>query len=209
MKTKSDASTCTRDDIDLVLPESEQPINKQQFITKVDIERQESTALSYTIEEEKESNCPESDQSPKLSNNTEGIENRAFLVDEEETRTVTVSSETSECKSSPTELKNEHPLVDTSPSLTSYSGGSSDEDSDVSTTIIDGKRAISLSNFGKYAAQQQKQLGPRLMGPTFGYSMASAGFRSAGFQKWVPFFHTIPPLNVGLFLNTNLNMSEL
>lgn len=32
-----------------------------------------------------------------------------------------------------------------------------DGDSDVSTTIIDGKRAISLSNFAKFAAQQQKE----------------------------------------------------
>ena len=30
-----------------------------------------------------------------------------------------------------------------------------DEESDVSATIIDGKRAISLNNFGKFAAQQQ------------------------------------------------------
>ncbi|CAG2101105.1 unnamed protein product [Medioppia subpectinata] len=35
--------------------------------------------------------------------------------------------------------------------------GEDDGDSDVSTTIIDGKRAISLHNFGKYAAQQQQR----------------------------------------------------
>lgn len=33
------------------------------------------------------------------------------------------------------------------------------EDSDVSTTIIDGKRAISLHNFGKFTAQQQLKRG--------------------------------------------------
>ena len=38
-----------------------------------------------------------------------------------------------------------------------YQRGDDDEDSDVSTTIIDGKRAISLHNFGKFAAQQQRE----------------------------------------------------
>ena len=38
-----------------------------------------------------------------------------------------------------------------------YQRGDEDEDSDVSTTIIDGKRAISLHNFGKFAAQQQRE----------------------------------------------------
>jgi len=38
-----------------------------------------------------------------------------------------------------------------------YEKGDDDEDSDVSTTIIDGKRAISLHNFGKFAAQQQQR----------------------------------------------------
>ena len=34
---------------------------------------------------------------------------------------------------------------------------SSGEDSEVTTTIIDGKRAVSLHNFGKFAEQQQRQ----------------------------------------------------
>jgi CRISPR/Cas system-associated protein Cas7 (RAMP superfamily) len=38
-----------------------------------------------------------------------------------------------------------------------YEKGDEDDDSDVSTTIIDGKRAISLHNFGKFAAQQQQR----------------------------------------------------
>lgn len=64
------------------------------------------------------------------------------------------------------------------------------EESDVSTTIIDGKRAISLSNFGKYAAQQQRRQGRGSIGggpldqavpqgAIFGYPIASAGFRNA------------------------------
>lgn len=35
---------------------------------------------------------------------------------------------------------------------------SSSEDSEVTTTIIDGKRAVSIHNFGKFADQQQRQL---------------------------------------------------
>lgn len=35
--------------------------------------------------------------------------------------------------------------------------GDDDEDSDVSTTIIDGKRAVSLHNFGKFEAQQKRE----------------------------------------------------
>ncbi|KPM11770.1 hypothetical protein QR98_0103450 [Sarcoptes scabiei] len=53
-----------------------------------------------------------------------------------------------------------------------------DELSDVSTTIIDGKRAISLSNFGKYAEREGFELYHRNSQPTFGYPMASAGFRA-------------------------------
>ncbi|OTF79185.1 hypothetical protein BLA29_013931 [Euroglyphus maynei] len=55
-----------------------------------------------------------------------------------------------------------------------------DNESDVSTTIIDGKRAISLSNFGKFTEQREKREGGGgfMMGPTFGYPLASAGFRA-------------------------------
>ena len=63
---------------------------------------------------------------------------------------------------------------------------SGSEESDVSTTYIDGKQAVSLSNFSKFTEQQQRKeskanggiLHPARMGPTFGYQMASAGFRS-------------------------------
>lgn len=41
---------------------------------------------------------------------------------------------------------------------TSTISSSSSEDSEVTTTIIDGKRAVSLHNFGKFAEQQQRQL---------------------------------------------------
>lgn len=56
-----------------------------------------------------------------------------------------------------------------------------ENESDVSTTIIDGKRAISLSNFGKFAEQLEKRESsihnrPVIVGPTFGYPMASAGY---------------------------------
>lgn len=62
-----------------------------------------------------------------------------------------------------------------------------ENESDVSTTIIDGKRAISLSNFGKFAEQLEKRETnihnrPVINGPTFGYPLASAGYmKNAGF----------------------------
>ncbi|KAH9516001.1 hypothetical protein DERF_006766 [Dermatophagoides farinae] len=57
-----------------------------------------------------------------------------------------------------------------------------ENESDVSTTMIDGKRAISLSNFGKYTEQREKREGlfnrSSMIGPTFGHPLASAGFRA-------------------------------
>lgn len=47
-----------------------------------------------------------------------------------------------------------------------YQKGDEDEDSDVSTTIIDGKRAVSLHNFGKFAAQQQQRENKQQIDPT-------------------------------------------
>jgi len=127
-----------------------------------------------------------------------GIENQAYKIDEDEPELeskfegsrVIDSEQVNSAKSVPNDqlvmgAKSAHatnllssPVI-SSPSLSISSAASSDgDDSDVSTTIIDGKRAISLSNFGKFAAQQQKREGHRPMGPTFGHPMASAGFRA-------------------------------
>ncbi|KAJ6225471.1 hypothetical protein RDWZM_004016 [Blomia tropicalis] len=191
-KTKSDASTCTRDEIDFDMnDECEKMPNKQTFVTTVEIEHNNNLVPAHyaidPIDQDNNNHVVEEADPLQMKTGT-GIENAAYQVDDHddgdgggggggqpqlETIVPNVMNDNLR-QASPTSTK-----TSSSVSLSSSSSGtSSDEgESDVSTTIIDGKRAISLSNFGKYAAQQQKKDGHRPMGPMFGHPMASAGFR--------------------------------
>lgn len=192
MKTKSDASTCTRDEIDLVLPECEQSlppstppgsspppaaaINKRTFVTKADIETNNNVYASTFALVDNQIDGVQRQQGANV--NKTGIDNQAYQIDE------VMTSDENEQRDKGVSLTvgMSHQTVSSTSSNSTYTGVSSDDDgdSDVSTTIIDGKRAISISNFGKFAEQQQKRDGirPMLIGPTFGHPMASAGFRA-------------------------------
>lgn len=190
-KTKSDASTCTRDEINLELPDlpSHQFSKPSTFVTTVEIEHNNNVILAKYDPGEL---CTTDQLVNDISNVPElGFENEAYQVDEEESqfksRTLLETENIINCdkvQGMPvTKLPEQE--ADFALSSTSASVTSSDEDeSDVSTTIIDGKRAISLSNFGKFAEKQEKREGHRPMGATFGHPMASAGFRA--FKNGMP-----------------------
>lgn len=210
-KTKSDASTCTRDEIDFDMnDECEKMPNKQTFVTTVEIEHNNNLVPAHyaidPIDQDNNNHVVEEADPLQMKTGT-GIENAAYQVDDHddgdgggggggqpqlETIVPNVMNDnvqvTKQSNTTTLQQQQRDQLRQASPTSTktsssvslssSSSGTSSDEgESDVSTTIIDGKRAISLSNFGKYAAQQQKKDGHRPMGPMFGHPMASAGFR--------------------------------
>lgn len=205
-KTKSDASTCTRDEIDLDLsdisPQSETPslsVPKNMsttFVTTVEIENTHKRMIANQNldEADKDNNnhmhlVPDSltFELTKLGGDG-GIENAAYQVDDgDEQLELELESKFEESSANVETPPSKEPKGEVSPnspisSSPATSGATSEDDgnmSDVSTTIIDGKRAISLSNFGKFAAAQQKKDGiqGRMVGPTFGYQMASAGLR--------------------------------
>ena len=187
-KTKSDASTCTRD------------LNTKTFICTADIE---NTMLNYEL-----------DEADKDNNNIVMLHSRAASAIQGDIKQtgnikhdagyelhdmghVNTAYQTTE-NDSPTKVlnsKSRSKLTSQISSVSNISRSSDDgssgldsgsDESDVSTTFIDGKQAVSLSNFSKYTEQQQrKEIRanggplPKPMGPTFGYQMASAGFRSA------------------------------
>lgn len=195
---KSNISTLTRDDIDLNLPAEEQMCSievnnnntatlKDSFVTTVEIEHEPNTNL------------------PQFTVN-KGVDNRAYEHNEDEAKRQSsvpkghhkdhhqvqgIAAQNAKSKQGQVNLNFGSPLQQqqqqnrsmsrSSSSASSYYEGFSEDDlSDVSTTIIDGKRAISLSNFGKYAAHQQKRFNNAgaMTGPIYGYQLASAGFRA-------------------------------
>ncbi|XP_075677281.1 uncharacterized protein LOC113790114 isoform X2 [Dermatophagoides pteronyssinus] len=142
----------------------------------------------------------------KEKNLNQGEETKEFLLNKDKQPEVKSSSnELLLLSSTPTPstslmmIKSSSSISSPSPSLSSSSPISTDIDddddveddaaneSDVSTTIIDGKRAISLSNFGKFTEQYEKRENFFNHNPhnnnshhstTFGYPLASAGFRA-------------------------------
>lgn len=193
---KSNISTLTRDDIDLNLPAEEQmssievnnnnTASKDSFVTTVEIEHEPKTNLPQfkvtgVDNRAYDNNDDDVDQS-KLAKRHMSVPKSNDIGSEAQESTANPNVKPNQGQVNlnfePLQQQNNSMSRSSSSASSYYEGYSEDDLSDVSTTIIDGKRAISLSNFGKYAAHQQKRYSGAMTGPIYGYQLASAGFRA-------------------------------